>query len=375
MGQYADNYERAEENWGAFEAHRWLPSRPVSQVVRAPVFQCAACSAEFGAESALHRHIHAEHPRSSYYVRVNGAIVHDLVFIEEALHRLEVVPVGGRDLQLRVRWSNGVDVSRTISFGNALDLATVFGPVTAPGEVRLWVTVDGPERFHRIYVIQPPEIDFSIPDELVLEAQQPLLEGGIARYEPLRDAAEREDDETLRRYLRGFASYLLGCNLELQQRWQPARERFDEAYALLRPFRVALARDVHGVLDFRRHDLNALRRRGKSSVWWQAASFFGTPPAVVRAAVAPADGGIWIDDYQTGLLTAVQAECAGQHTAALDTLRRLPTAPDAELGNAQKRHIASARIAAACGDRSLAKTFYLKLRDDRMYATEAAQWL
>lgn len=373
MGLIADNNERAEEHWGALEAPRFF-AQVAREQHRAPVFPCVACSAEFGSEAALHSHIYASHPRSFYYLRANGAVVNDFVYLPDALTQLEVVPVGAHEVTVGGRWPSGIDVSRTVSVGNVFDLVTVYGPVTAPGEVRIWGRVNGRERLHRINVIAPPDVDLSLADELVAEAQLPLLEGLPAGYEHLRDVATREEDEVVQQYLVGFASYLLGCNLELRRDWHSARLRFEEAYARLRPFASPLARDVRGVLDFRRHQMESLRRRSTTSVWHQAASYFQTPPVIVVGRPIVGAGGIWVDDYQLGLLEAVGQHCSGQPIDALKTVTSLPLANDEEPGNAQKRNLVTARIATALGAGDLARHMYSRLQDDPTYATEALQY-
>jgi hypothetical protein len=377
MGQFSDNYERQLDRWTSIESRQYQQRPATRPRTDSHRIRCNACGAVFATEPALHSHNFQVHPISSFYVRVNGRVAGDLSYVEQALTELEVVTVGNAEVRLSVRWSNTETTSEVnVPSASEVDLIRMFGIVDSPGEVRLWATTGSGEHLFRIYVLDPPHLDNELLDEIVYECQLPLMEGHPSNWQRIRDTANRDPDGVEHRYLLGFASYLHGCDLDAASEFDAARLAFESAFRKLGPFPTALARNARAVLEFRMHAMELLYERGPSSVFWQVANFFDVPMRVVTAASRPDnEDGIWMDDFQEGVLEAVKAICGGDLDAAATRVGQLPRDLAKQADNELKFQVLSARLAFMRGDLPMARAAYTLLREDPTYSKEALERL
>lgn len=363
--------EWAIESW----SRPAVPVAPAASAARVPTCSCPSCPSEFSNDDALQRHLFRDHRPNTLFVRVNGQVAPELLFIDEPLTELKVVSLSSADVSISARWADGTELDETIAPRQSIDLVDRLGVVAFGGELRVSAIASGTTRTYRVYVLQPPEFEHEVLDELVFEAQLPLLDRRTSTWESLRDAATKQETDVESRYLLGFAAYLLACDLESEGDWRNARRHLEGAYNALSPFRSSLARDARAVLEFRMHAMSFLRNRGSNSVFWQAANFFVAPPVLVRASDRPAgQDGIWMDEFQEGLLRAVASFVTSDYAAARDHMSTLPAELASEPGNDRKATVVDARLADAEGRVSRAASLYARLREDPIYGSEALRW-
>jgi hypothetical protein len=372
-----DTLEDNLEQHAPFQAVRLRPTRakPASTAANVPSHICEACAQAFSTDDLLKHHLFTRHANGGFYLRVNDAIVSDVIFVDAIPEAMQFVPIGSDPVELSIELEGAVPITGMVPAANSLDIRALLslddstcGVVTVRGRRALF------EKTYQIHIKRPPELAFDRLDELVIAAQSPLLGGRPARWEILQEAADSATRNSLeRRYLRGFGSLLLSENQELfEAEWRSASHRIEEAFGYLHVFASDVARSACNLLAFRMSAFSYILNQPPGR-FWQAANFFQTPPVVAAASESPTPvvSGIWMDDYQEGLLAAAADAAYGDWESAGLAIRRLPTALDRGPGNGRKRLVLEARIAAGLGQTDRAQLAYRALGDDPIYGDEA----
>jgi hypothetical protein len=382
MGLISDIYEaNRERGWDSLgRIYQPVPiTTPFRVPIRRPLFPCPACELVFASEAIQSSHLFERHPRDSFFVRVNGAVVSDVVFIDGSLEMIEAVPLGSASVSLQVKTSTGIDARLLAAPGGRLDLmaAANLRPDFA-GVMDLVGQIGTLKRRYEIHVRQVPAFDSAAADELVAEAQRPLLDGHAPNVALVRREVDSRSSSSLeRRYLEGFAEYLLGAGYELAGDWGVARDRYQEAFGRLRVFPSDLAQTAVGVLEFRMLAAQRLLRRGPNSIFWQAGHFLMGPPNLSGAPATRTahQNGIWVDEFQEGLLLGIENYYAGRIGEALDVARSLPLRLLNGPGNRRRLTLLTARANVRLSDVQEARRCYLDLEEDPVFGEEARAYL
>ena len=373
MGRFADIYDQAEDTYWTFryEGAVWPSPAPSS-----PRHDCAFCTRTFGADDALQTHLFNEHKPEGFFLRINGRIVAaDEPVIEGFIASLEVIPVGSETFSCTVQlpgesaaWPFSSERGASLDITRHLDLRAETGVIEIVGQIR------GTSSRRLVHVLTVPEADLDSLDERVLECQEPLFGNREPHWRQLQDM--RQVTHTEARYAEGFAAYLLACHLEANGDWASAKRPKELAFEYLRSFRTPLARDVIGILAFRMHAFAILADRSAASLFQPAVKFFtGTDVQRRSTRAKESHSGIWIDDLQDGVLTAVQLAESGDSGAALVRAERLPAHLVNEPGNSRKRNLLLARLYTECGQDARATSYFRELLSDPYYSAEAAVYL
>ena len=373
MGRFADIYDQGEDRYWTFvyEGAVWPSPRPSS-----PRHDCAFCTRSFGADDALQTHLFNEHKPEGFFLRINGRIVAaDEPVIEGFIASLEVIPVGYEAFSCTVLlpgesdpWPFSSERGSSVDITRHLDLRAETGLIEIVGHIR------GATSKRLVHVLTAPEADLESLDERVLECQEPLFGNRESHWRQLRDMRQLSPTEA--RYAEGFAAYLLACDLEANGDWASAKRPKELAFEYLRSFRTSLARDVIGILAFRMHAFAILADRSAASLFQPAVKFFaGTHVARPSTRGRKSHPGIWIDDFQDGVLTAVEQAEAGDPGAALIRAESLPAHLLNEPGNSRKRNLLLARLYAASSQHARATGYFRELLNDPYYSSEAAEYL
>jgi hypothetical protein len=322
-------------------------------------------------------HLIDHHAAGTFYVRVNDQVIPDLVFLEEPCTDLRVFALGQLPVNVRASGPVGGTMALQIRPGSSAQLADGLGLAgrrPARGRVTLSVSTPTRQRQYDIYIAEPPSLDVTDLDSLVSAAQAPLLVGQPPSWHTLSDAAnEGRRDLLARRYLRSFAEYLHGFVCEGEQDFAGARRAFERAFGLLRPFSSAMARDARSVLAFKMNAFGLLRQAGPSSVFWQAANFFDYPMTsrVAGHHWTSSDHGVWLDEFQEGILRAVAHFYVGEYDRADAELRQLPVALMREGNNDLKMTVRAARVAQRLGHEARSLRAYRRLEHEPTFDAEA----
>jgi hypothetical protein len=381
MGLFSDILEAINDR-GPLEPRSALidaiPRPPaVTSAPRPVTFACPSCYRVYSTEQARDLHLIDHHAAGTFYVRANDQVIPDLIFLEEPCTDLRVFALGQVPVTVRANGpANGtiglqVPPGGSAQFADALGLA---GRKPARGRVTLHVSTPMRQRQYDIYIAEPPSLDVTDLDFLVSGAQAPLLVGQAPKWHVLSAAAnEGRRDSLARRYLRGFAEYLHGYVCEGEQDFGGARRAFERAFGLLRPFSSTMARDARSVLAFKMNAFGLLRQAGPRSVFWQAANFFDFPmtPTVVGRLRTSSEHGVWLDEFQEGILRAVAHFYVGEYDRVDAELRELPTALMSEGNNDLKMTVMEARVAQRLGQEDRSQRAYRRLEHDPIFDAEA----
>jgi hypothetical protein len=374
MDTHEDNLER----WAPLQTIKLAPMRVRVRpaVSPAPNLPCPACARSFASDQALKQHLFSMHANGGFYIRVDDNVVPDVAFVERMPQTMEFIPLGADPVGLTAQFSQGEPIRGMVPPGGRLDLLALLRlDKEAHGVLTVTGTRGGLERTYQLHLQRPPVLNFASLDALVTDAQGPLLVKRPANWEELQSEALRPSRGALEtRYLSGFAELLLGYNQELHERhWQSAGGCIARAFGYLRIFTSDLARSACALLAFRMNAYRYLLDDGPGSIFWQAANFFQIPshPASTNETQRPVSGGLWMDDYQEGLLRAVEAADRSDWEAADAEVRELPSAFDCGPGNDLKRLVLTARIAARLGQAERAENAYTELLNDPEFGEEA----
>ncbi len=380
MGLLMDTYEDNLELTGLRESARLLAdAAPVRLFRPTGIQECPACFAEYTSEDALKSHLFREHAVSRFYVRLDGRVASELELVEHWPSALEIVAFGSDPVTVSVLLPSGQRFQRTVAGGETLDVLHRFDLGAAPtGELQITGRVTNIARSYSLYFRELPPLEVTSLDDLIATAQEPLLEGDEARWRDVHQESLSPVRSTLeRRYLSGFAEYLYGCNLELQQDWRDSGPRFERAFGLLRVFSSDLARVTWAIVAFKMNAFRLLLTYGRSSFFWEAAHFFQSPmqrPAQGTSVRVPG-AGIWIDEFQEGVLRAIHAYWRGDFARADSELRSLPTQLAEEPNNNTKQLVLTARISEALGDEARRLWAYRQLLHHPDFGAEAERAL
>ncbi len=381
MGLISDTFEDNRER--AWDGIPWTGPLPRFDPSHAapprPTFLCPACGLVLSTEQGLARHLFEQHARDLFFVRLNEVVVPDVYFTRQPIRTLTAITMGTSQLQLTLGTSDGRHVNGGYASGDIVDVAGTLG--LAPDFVgTIWISgkVGTYERMYQIHARRLPDFDPTMADQAVVAAQEPLLEGQDPALRTIIRARDLEPLNSLsRRYLDGFGEYLEGVLRERRGDWESARERYEDAFGLLRVFPGALAQSAVAVLEFRMLAGKLLMRRGDASLFWPAGAFLESLPTVT-APPRPReqiDVGIWIDDFQEGLLLGIDAYGSGRFDEAVAAVRGLPESMLDGPGNRRRAALIAARSGRASGDQELARRGYRELEDDQTYAEEARKFL
>jgi hypothetical protein len=313
-------------------------------------------------------------------VRINQQIAGEIAFVDQPLSGLTLVPLGPGDIEVVASTPAGEQSQFAVRSGEVLDLYASLGlDHQTHGMISVAARKGQYRRAYEIHVKDAPIIDFGELDRLVQQAQEPLKNGQPADWRMLRDHGSAPASGPLqRRYLLGFAEYLLACNLEaIELVWPHAQRQYEAAFGMLRIFSSDLARSALAVLAFRMDAFTLLKQNGPQSLFWQPAVFFGDQDQHIRpdSARRRPGAGIWVDEFQEGLLRGVAAYYRGDLIAADAEARGLPRSLTQDPANRRKMLLLQARVAAALHDKERARRAYDELRDDPTFGREAQEAL
>lgn len=379
MGLFMDILEDVRDNMPPIEPIL-SPPLPRYQVKRERVttVSCPACAEAYASKERLQQHLFDRHRGGGFYLRVEGRIVQDVAFLDRVPKRLEFVPLGADEINLTISYSATPrsPIEGNVPAGESLNLLNLI-PLTqnSRGVLSITSNVRGYTKTYLLHLIQPPQLDFRRLDALVFDAQEPLTVGqrpSLSVLERMADSAHFSHLE--QRYLRGFAELLLGSEQELfDTNWRGAKERWEQAFGLLRIFTSDLARSARALMAFRMNAFPAIIALGQASTFWHAAHYFLNPRGVIASApvTRPSHHGLWMDEYQEGLLRVVEAATLRDWNAASAALQELRDGPQVHPSNTLKRQLLSARVATALGDKERARAAYDDLRWDPVFGEEA----
>jgi hypothetical protein len=347
-------------------------ARPV--VVQRPVvYPCPICPQVYGTESALGAHIFQRHGTEGFYVRLNDAVPAEVVVVPGPVWQLEVIATGHSPAAIDVAIGSDRPQRFEVEPGSPKSLLPMLDEWSDGDSLQIGRADKSGEHAYVIFKGAAPSIDVDKLDDMVAEAQEPLWHGQPGRWQTLR-AAERSVEPLAARYLRGFAEYLLAIQFEVfHHDFEPARRGLEAAFGRLRVYNSALARAASALLAFRMESYGLVRRMGPASTLWSAAHYFDSPATVPEPFpdLRIADRGVWIDNYQEGLLRVANDALRGHPKAALEHWQSLPPDLTAAPGNGAKRDIAGARLYAELGDRRRSRALYGRLLDYPGYEAEA----
>lgn len=370
MGLISDYYEKALER--ELGLPPWVQER--YEPIRVPRFACEFCGSRLESDAERQDHVFKRHAHETFYLRVDDEIALGEVLLRGVPHEVELVMQPG-ELPVEVQVTLGGAPLPKVSYSNTTtaDLGSLLSEFD--GAIVL-VRRGALSRTYRFRVMNDETVAVGELDDLVLEAQAPLLDGALANWETLRDRAEMIGSSAARVYLTGFAAYLQATVLERSLHWTAARRRWEEAFSALRRFPRGLARDAAAVVAFRFNAWASLKERGPKSTFWAAANFFDHPDLAVMPQERPRQParGVWIDDFQEGLLRAVDAFLRSDLQTVRSEIDRLPADLGSAVGNGPKRDLIEARLAGRVGDVRARHAAYLRLLDEPAFAAEAARF-
>jgi hypothetical protein len=372
MGLLSDYYENLRTNEYMLEAlHAPAWHRPAPPT---PRFACPLCAHMFDDEAVRRTHIFTDHAGEQFHLRAGHSVVvsdHGSVGLPDPLE--VVISPGKSPVEVEVESGGQIRRSPTMADHGSIDLKALL-PITAPSAALVRVRRGRLQREYRLSFGISGQINAEPLDAAVLIAQAPLTVGAEPDWRSLRDLARRPvTDPANGRYLDGFAEYLLGCDLERRDDGSDAWPRLERANALVEEFAAGLAVDLRAILAFRFNAFELLLERGAGSAFWGAANFFRDPPASpgTYRKRTPSARGVWIDDFQEGVLRAVDAYFASDYPSVERELAALPGHLSQIPNNGMKRDLLEARLAHALGDSGRRARAYERLRSSPYFGAEA----
>jgi hypothetical protein len=365
-----DNRER-QDPWSAFQGFR--SAFPSSAAFRAPaamLHPCPSCSTAFASREALGAHLFERHRTDRFYVRVNGRPSSELSVIGEPLRSVVVVPLGSQPVHVRVS-RDGALVGE-LSAMTGIETELILEPVEH-GLVVLDCATSGRSRSFEVYVSIAPPFDHGLLDGIVTAAQAPLEGTAGTDFQGLRNAIDVRPPMSIeRRYLDGFAEYLLAHDLDGKGQFTDAGRALERAWGRLLPFGTDLARSAMAVIAFRFHAMEYLTSQSTASALAPYAAYLSVPPAVGTGVPSSASRGlIWVDQYQEALFAATRAAIEGRPMDGRTALAGAPASLELAAGNQRKFLILTARLANEIRDSDAARAAYQRLLADPIYGAEA----
>jgi hypothetical protein len=374
-----DTFEDNRERYGALDyqqGHERVGTSESGGHER--VFECPACDMPFTDEAALRGHLFQRHAGNTFYLRANGRVISRFEYLDHDLRTLELIALGTDSVRTELALPNGGAYQADVQPGHPLNLAELLPGSFSRGHlvIRGWIGTFS--KSFNLYVLDPPELDFAALDELVIQAQAPLVHNAKSEWRSLRQEGMRPSRHELeRRYLMGFAEYFMGCDYELDGEWASAGPRYERALGQLRIFASDLTRSARSVLAFKMNAFPLLLQGGPKSIFWGAAHFFQSPIAVPQALARRIDTqhGVWMDEFHEGILRAVTFYYDRHFDQADVELRSLPATLAQEPNNQVQGSVLTARIARQLGQSERAARVYSELVHHPVFGREAQEAL
>lgn len=344
---------------------------------REAMHRCPQCGCYFHSDKNWASHIHREHGLGDAYVLVNGAILGDSLFLENAIDSFQIVVVGPTTAEVKI----AVDgAEHRVEVSQGLKEIPWLGKVRS-GEARVIISISGRRPYeHHIYVKELPRFRGSEADDLFLKLHAELGgqddEGLVFRCWELNSEAYQAS-RLERMYVNGLFEYTFGAAFETAGMFDRAGPRFEEAYSLLRCYRTPLALTALCVLSLKLNCFGHLALCSESSFFQPANVFFNHFPETRRLrAIAGGSVGLFVDPHTEDLVNALRCFVSSDLQRARNLLGKLRAHPEASrLNNRIKLDVLEARLAARLGDSQRARSNYDYLKDHPRFRDEAEEYL
>src|SRR5262249_22899953 len=379
MGLIMDYLEDSAELFGQFLNRNTERLSVTAREAPALFFHdCPLCTYSFQTDSALQDHIFDVHRGARAYVRVDDAIVSDLIYTEKVpTHIVLITTQAGGLLNLTVGEER---YQVPLMVGLPLDIRH-YVPNSYRGSVDLTIRFGIQEQRFQIFCVEVPTMELDKLDGLVFQLQEPMLRGQVPDWSHFRTEhlvrIKGRDLEV--RYLLGFFEYLLGCSLECDGQ-NAAGRCFERAFGFLRPFHTNCAHTVRCLLALKMNWFSMLRHCGPESRFYLANTFFNNGGLKISIFTKSATElqnlveGIWIDRLQEQTLELLQAYYRQDFERALDTVTGLlRTSEKLNKNSEEKLKLIEGRSFLAIGDMPAARRAYDYFVHHPIFSREAQQ--
>jgi hypothetical protein len=342
-----------------------------------PVLFCDVCRAIVYSREGLEDHVRRFHWRQHVYLRVNGSIVRDDLWIEKNIESCELVLLGIDSAEVTV--CTGSEKYKGI-FRNGKRFESLF-PSDFEGEAVFEISVPGGlGRLIHLYCRRLPEFDQALLDRLIGKFQKEF-DSTLKRPDlsDWRAATTPDIGKMERRYVDGFFEYTLGSYLEITAGSREAKSHLEDAFGLLFPFKTPLALRAKWILSFKMNAFGVLAGCPDGSVFQMAYAFFINRHAYQwEPKSPPAKKGsydLYIDGFSSEYLAALAAYFEDDDNLIDRRLGALSAHPlFADRNNEDKYHLLAARVAARRGRIDEARQQYEILRFHPLFGKEAEEF-
>ena len=137
---------------------------------------CPLCSSFLRDESDLQKHILSAHSNLQSYLRLNGEVLQDVHYTEEAISELLVTTLGEANGTITITMSEGLSKTWPLQRGEPRELSSVI-PRKYKGIVQLTIEIAQFKKEFTVYCKTQPTLDLSMLDNAIGELQLDLGRG------------------------------------------------------------------------------------------------------------------------------------------------------------------------------------------------------
>jgi hypothetical protein len=281
-----------------------------SKQVTVVFLDCPYCSRTFGDIRYLEIHIAEAHTNQYVYVRVNGHVVNDYIFVDEEIKTLEIIHLGSGKISVDVI-SKQNNYQEKFTVDEKLELADSLKTVTK-GEIHL--IVRGPVKHTFILFLKElPDFSNRVIDKDAYDLLfYPLNKESSINYSQFsKHHIVNTKNPLEKRYSEGLHDYALAFDLEIKNKPE-AKTHFENSFFLLCPFRTSFSITARRVLAFRMNYFDHFENCSPNSRFYGIKIFFNHPNATILSKFISSDAtvaehGVYFDEFTYMYIDAIQA--------------------------------------------------------------------